>query len=170
MASSTRNPDSGLVLYSDRGVQFTSWAFSRKLQDAGLAPSMGAVGAPGDNAMLESFWGRMQVELLNRKRWKTRLELATASTTTSRPSTTPKTPQHTEHTHTNRIREPLPINRYHHLTPNPRLHKNRGRSLSATPRRQDKRSGNRRSSMRSARAWARTPGQECPPRPRARHP
>jgi putative transposase len=78
MATGTRNPDSGLVLHSDRGGQFTSWAFSRKLQEAGLAPSMGAVGAPGDNAMVESFWGRMQVELLNRKRWKTGLELATA--------------------------------------------------------------------------------------------
>jgi transposase InsO family protein len=39
---------------------------------------MGAVGAPGENAMVESFWGRMQVELLNRKKWKTRIELATA--------------------------------------------------------------------------------------------
>ena len=78
MATSTRNPDSGLVLHSDRNLQFTSWAFSRKLQDAGLAPSIGAVGAPGDNAMVESFWGRMQVELLNRKKWKTRIELATA--------------------------------------------------------------------------------------------
>jgi putative transposase len=78
MATKTRNPDSGLVLHSDRGVQFTSWAFSRKLRDAGLAPSMGAVGAPGDDAMVESFWARMQVELLNRKRWKTRIELATA--------------------------------------------------------------------------------------------
>lgn len=28
--------------------------------------------------MVEAFWGRMQVELLNRKRWKTRIELATA--------------------------------------------------------------------------------------------
>jgi transposase InsO family protein len=28
--------------------------------------------------MVESFWARMQVELLNRKRWKTRLELANA--------------------------------------------------------------------------------------------
>src|SRR6266699_6237462 len=44
----------------------------------GLAPSMGAVGAPFDNAMVEAFWARMQVELLNRKRWKTRVELATA--------------------------------------------------------------------------------------------
>ena len=78
MATKTRNPDAGLVLHSDRGVQFTSWAFSQKVRDAGLAPSMGAVGAPSDNAMVESFWGRMQVELLNRQRWKTRIELATA--------------------------------------------------------------------------------------------
>lgn len=28
--------------------------------------------------MIESFWGRMQTELLNRKRWKTRTELANA--------------------------------------------------------------------------------------------
>ena len=28
--------------------------------------------------MVESFWGRMQVELFNRKRWKTRIELAGA--------------------------------------------------------------------------------------------
>jgi hypothetical protein len=39
---------------------------------------MGAVGSAYDNAMMESFWGRMQVELLNRQRWKTRIELATA--------------------------------------------------------------------------------------------
>ena len=30
------------------------------------------------NAMIESFWSRMQVELLNRQRWKTRVELANA--------------------------------------------------------------------------------------------
>lgn len=28
--------------------------------------------------MIESFWGRVQTELLNRKRWKTRLELSAA--------------------------------------------------------------------------------------------
>ena len=28
--------------------------------------------------MIESFWSRMQVELLNRKRWHTRIELANA--------------------------------------------------------------------------------------------
>jgi putative transposase len=78
MATGRRGPRDGLVIHSDRGVQFTSWAFSEKVKAAGLAPSMGAVGTPYDNAMVESFWGRMQVELLNRKRWKTRIELATA--------------------------------------------------------------------------------------------
>ena len=28
--------------------------------------------------MIDSFWGRMQPELLNRKRWKTRIEIANA--------------------------------------------------------------------------------------------
>ncbi len=31
-----------------------------------------------DNARIESFWSRMQVELLARQRWKTRVELANA--------------------------------------------------------------------------------------------
>jgi transposase InsO family protein len=31
-----------------------------------------------DNAMIESFWGRMQVELLDRQKWNTRIELANA--------------------------------------------------------------------------------------------
>ena len=76
MATQRREHRDGLVIHSDRGVQFTSWAFSQSVRDAGIAPSMGAVGTAADNAMIESFWGRMQVELLNRRRWKTRIELA----------------------------------------------------------------------------------------------
>ena len=78
MATQRREHRDGLVIHSDRGVQFTSWAFSQKVRDVGIAPSMGAVGSAYDNAMVEAFWGRMQVELLNRHRWKTRIELATA--------------------------------------------------------------------------------------------
>ncbi len=78
MATRRRDPAGGLVLHTDRGVQFTSWAFSQKVRDAGLAPSIGAVGCPYDNAVVEAFWARMQVELLNRKPWKTRIELASA--------------------------------------------------------------------------------------------
>jgi putative transposase len=36
------------------------------------------VGSCFDNAMIETFWSRMQVELLDRKRWRTRVELANA--------------------------------------------------------------------------------------------
>ncbi|MDE0288784.1 MAG: IS3 family transposase, partial [bacterium] len=32
----------------------------------------------GINAVIESFWARMQVELLDRRRWRTRIELANA--------------------------------------------------------------------------------------------
>src|SRR2546426_12815533 len=32
----------------------------------------------GGKAMMESFWSRMQVELLDRKSWRTRVELANA--------------------------------------------------------------------------------------------
>jgi transposase InsO family protein len=39
---------------------------------------LACVGDPYDNAVIESFWGRMQTELLNRQRWKTRIEFANA--------------------------------------------------------------------------------------------
>lgn len=78
MALNRRAPGEGGIIHSDQGVQFASWVFSQKVTEAGLAPSVGAVGAPFDNAMVEAFWARMQVELLNRRRWKTRVELASA--------------------------------------------------------------------------------------------
>jgi transposase InsO family protein len=66
MAVNRRAPKEGGIIHSDQGVQFASWVFSQKVTEAGLAPSVGAVGAPFDNAMVEAFWARMQVELLNR--------------------------------------------------------------------------------------------------------
>lgn len=66
------------VIHSDQGTQFTSWAFTRRAIDSGLVPSMGSIGDCFDNAMIESFWSRMQVELLDRQRWETRIELANA--------------------------------------------------------------------------------------------
>ncbi|EEN84883.1 transposase [Rhodococcus sp. IC4_135] len=59
-------------------MQFTSWAFTHRAHDSGLVPSMGSIGDCYDNAVIESFWGRIQTEPLNRKRWKTRIELANA--------------------------------------------------------------------------------------------
>ena len=58
------------------GVQLTSWAYTRRARQSGLLPSIGSVGNCFDNAVIESFWARLQVEVLNRKRWQTRIELA----------------------------------------------------------------------------------------------
>ncbi|WP_101387128.1 IS3 family transposase [Streptomyces sp. TLI_146] len=48
------------------------------LDTAGIAASTGSIGDCVDNAMIESFWAHVQVELLNRRRWRARLELSTA--------------------------------------------------------------------------------------------
>jgi putative transposase len=66
------------ILHSDHGSQYTSWAFGRQLREAGLPGSMGTVGDCFDNAMMESFWGTMQIELLDVKAWQSRAELAAA--------------------------------------------------------------------------------------------
>jgi putative transposase len=66
------------VLPSDHGSQFTSWAFGRRLVDAGLVGSMGSIGDCYDNSLVEPFWGTMQLELLDSRTWKTRAELANA--------------------------------------------------------------------------------------------
>jgi transposase InsO family protein len=66
------------VIHSDHGGQFTSWTFTRRAQQSGLVPSMGSIGDYFDNAVIESFRGRAQTELFNRRKWKTRIELANA--------------------------------------------------------------------------------------------
>jgi putative transposase len=78
MAIEQRRPNESTVIHSDQGTQFTSWAFTRRAIDSSLLPSMGSVGDCFDNALMEAFWSRMQVELLDRKRWNTRVELANA--------------------------------------------------------------------------------------------
>jgi putative transposase len=78
MAIDSRTPPPGAVIHSDRGVQFGSWAFTDRAKASGLVPSMGSIADCFDNAMIESFWSRMRVELLNRRRWNTRIELANA--------------------------------------------------------------------------------------------
>jgi transposase InsO family protein len=66
------------VLHSDRGAQYTSWAFGHRLRAAGLLGSMGRVGSAYDNAMMESFFSTLQREVLDRKAWTARTELASA--------------------------------------------------------------------------------------------
>lgn len=78
MAANSRVRSSATILHSDHGSQFTSWSFTQNLKHHTLLGSMGTIGDCFDNAPLESFWGSMQIELLNRKTWMTHVELATA--------------------------------------------------------------------------------------------
>ncbi|WP_040586003.1 IS3 family transposase [Segniliparus rugosus] len=77
MARWRRKPH-GTVVHSDRGSQYVSWLFGHRLREAGLLGSMGAVACAYDNALMESFFSSMQVELLDRCDWNTRAELAQA--------------------------------------------------------------------------------------------
>ncbi|MBG6185504.1 transposase InsO family protein [Arthrobacter sp. CAN_A214] len=65
-------------MHSDHGANFTSWGFSENLRTWDLTASLGSAGDCYDNSMMESFWSSMQIELLNRKKWRTRLDLANA--------------------------------------------------------------------------------------------
>jgi putative transposase len=72
------HPDANLVHHADHGTQYTSWVFGQRLRTAGILGSMGSVGDALDNAMAESFFATLQVELLDRRRWANRSELARA--------------------------------------------------------------------------------------------
>jgi putative transposase len=59
-------------------AQYTSWAFGRRLRAAGLLGSMGSIGDCYDNSVVESFFGTLQLELLDQHRWDTGQQLALA--------------------------------------------------------------------------------------------
>ena len=77
VAIDARKPSAGVLIHSDHGSQYTVWTFSQRVRDARLAHSLGSVGDAFDNAVVESFWARLQTELLNTRKWRTRTELST---------------------------------------------------------------------------------------------
>jgi putative transposase len=79
MAIWRRQPaDGSTVAHSDHGSQYTSWAFGRRLRGAGLLGSMGTIGDCFDNSVAESFFGTLQLELLDQHHWADRDQLANA--------------------------------------------------------------------------------------------
>ncbi|CAA9580507.1 MAG: Mobile element protein [uncultured Truepera sp.] len=78
MAVWNRRPSPGLVHHSDHGSQGGFKRSSQRLEQAGVLGSMGSVGDALDNAVAESFFATLQVELLDRRWWSTRRELTTA--------------------------------------------------------------------------------------------
>jgi len=73
MAITQRRP-AGVIHHSDRGCQYTSYAFGKRCREAGVMPSMGSVGDAYDNAMAESFFASLERELLSRRRFKSQAE------------------------------------------------------------------------------------------------
>jgi len=78
MAVWNRQPTEGVIHHSDHGSQYTSLAFGHTLRSSGIVGSMGTVGDALDNAMAESFFATLQIELLDRHKWPTRSALSTA--------------------------------------------------------------------------------------------
>jgi putative transposase len=73
MAVTQRRP-TGVIHHSDQGCQYTSLAFGRRCEDAGVRPSMGSVGDAYDNALCASFFATLECELLDRRRFATQIE------------------------------------------------------------------------------------------------
>jgi transposase InsO family protein len=77
-AVARRQPTGTVVVHSDRGGQFRSRAFRAVLKANKLTGSMGRVSSAGDNAAMESFYSLLQKNVLDRRCWRTRSELAYA--------------------------------------------------------------------------------------------
>jgi putative transposase len=72
MAVWRRKPGAGLIHHTDRGSQYTALSFGKRLEEVGIAPSMGRTGSALDNAMAESFISTLKAELVDRHRFPTR--------------------------------------------------------------------------------------------------
>ena len=88
MALTQRKPEPGLVHHSDRGSQYTSLAFGKTMQDAGVMPSMGRRGDAFDNAVAESFFATLETESSTGTPSAPATRLASRSSSGSKASTT----------------------------------------------------------------------------------
>jgi transposase InsO family protein len=68
----SRKPAFGLLHHSDRGVQYTSGRYREMLEHNGITPSMSRTGNCYDNAMVESFWGKLKTEMVYHEHFATK--------------------------------------------------------------------------------------------------
>jgi hypothetical protein len=92
MSVARRQPPPGVTHHSDRGYQYGGLLVGGTLRDAGIIPSMGRVGDPRDNPLMESAIGAIKAALVNRHIFQTRDQAASPCSTASRPPTTPTAP------------------------------------------------------------------------------
>ena len=63
------------LFHSDRGYQYTSETFCKKLQSYGITQSMSRVGHCIDNGPMEGFWGILKRERYYNHKFTSRLDL-----------------------------------------------------------------------------------------------
>lgn len=74
------NPGAQPIFHSDRGFQYTSRNFQKKLEDSGMVQSMSRVAHCTDNGPMEGFWGILKREMYYRRKFRTKEELVKAIT------------------------------------------------------------------------------------------
>ena len=74
MALGNRSPGKDLIHHSDRGSQYASESYRSALRQQGITASMSRRGNCYDNAVIESFWHSLKVELVYRRSFATRSE------------------------------------------------------------------------------------------------
>ena len=74
MAIQRRDPEPGLIHHSDRGSQYASGDYQQMLDEADIECSMSRKGNCLDNAPMESFFGTIKTESLNRRKFATKQE------------------------------------------------------------------------------------------------
>jgi transposase InsO family protein len=74
MAVLQRKPPQGVIHHSDRGSQYCSDAYQALLSKHGFICSMSGKGNCYDNAVMESFYHTLKIELVYGQRYRTRRE------------------------------------------------------------------------------------------------
>lgn len=74
MAVQQRWPDPGLLHHSDQGSQYTAHGFRHELHRRQAVESNSRTGNVWDNAVMESFFSTLEMELLRQKQFRTRIE------------------------------------------------------------------------------------------------
>ena len=72
MAVAQRRPGTDLIHHSDRGSQYASTDYQKLLKAQGISGSMSGTGNCYDNAAMESWFGLLKRERVNRRSYRTR--------------------------------------------------------------------------------------------------
>jgi putative transposase len=77
-AVALRNPPPGCIHHTDRGSQYCSHDYQKRLRQLSFKPSMSGKGNCYDNAVVETFFKTLKAELIWRYKWQTRQQVTQA--------------------------------------------------------------------------------------------